>query len=61
MYALVDETFFDEDGHPREDRFPDVVRKLAQDVDNITITIGAQAFNHRIQSLYDFFDSNKLK
>lgn len=34
---------------------------LSQNHDDITITVGAEAFNYRIQSLYDFFDSYKLK
>ncbi len=60
-YAFVDDTFIGIDGRPKVDRFPDFQRKLSQDHDNITITVGTDAFNYRIQSLYGFFDSCKLK
>lgn len=60
-YAFVDDTFIGVDGRPREDHFPDFLRKLSQDHENIAITVGGAAFNYRIQSLYCFFDSYKLK
>ena len=60
-YAFVDDAFIGIDGRPKEDRFPDFLRKLSQDHDDITITVGAEAFNYRIQSLYGVFDSCKLE
>ena len=60
MYALTDETFCGPDGRAREDRFPDVLKKLSQDHANITITVGSAAFNYRVQSLYGMFDSFRL-
>ena len=49
------------DGRLREDRFPAFQRKLSLDHDEIAITVGGAAFNDRIQSLYGFFDSYRLK
>ena len=61
MYALTDETFYGDDGRPREDCFPDVLKKLSQDHERIAITVGSEAFNHRVQSLYSMFDQFKVK
>lgn len=60
-YTFVDDTFIGVDGRPREDSFPDFMRKLSLDNEDIAITVGGAAFNYRIQSLYGFFDSYKLK
>jgi hypothetical protein len=60
MYALLDETFFGADGRAREDRFPDILKKLSQDYDNVAITVGSEVFNHRMQMLYAWFDSHKV-
>ena len=60
-YAFADDTYIGVDGRPREDRFPDFLRKLSLDHDEIAIKVGGAAFNDRIQSLYSFFDSYKLK
>ena len=60
-YVLVDDTFIGVDGRSREDRFPDFWRRLSQDHEEIVITVGGEVFNHRIQTLYSFFDSYKLK
>lgn len=61
IYAFLDDTYIGDDGRPREDRFLAFQRKLSLDHDEIAITVGGAAFNDRIQSLYDFFDSYKLK
>ena len=61
MYALTDETFCGADGRAREDRFQDVLKKLSQDHGRIAITVGSEAFNHRVQSLYGMFDQFKVK
>ena len=61
MYALTDETFYGADRRPREDRFPDVLEKLSQDHDRISITVGSKAFNQRVQPLYGLFDQFKVK
>ncbi len=54
-YAFADDTFIEIDGRPK-DHFPDLLKKFSQDHDDITITVGAEAFNYRIQSLYGVFN-----
>lgn len=61
IYAFLDDTYTGGKGRLREDRFLAFKRKLSLDHDEIAISVGAEAFNYRIQSLYDFFDSYKLK
>lgn len=60
-YTFLDDTYIGVDGRPREDRFPAFRMKFSLDHDEIAIKIGGAAFNDRIQSLYSFFDSYKLK
>ena len=61
IYAFLDDTYTGGEGRLREDRFLAFKRKLSLDHDEIAITVGGAVFNDRIQSLYTFFDSYKLK
>lgn len=61
IYVFLDDTYTGIDGRLREDRFLAFQRKLSLDHDEIAIKVGGAAFNDRIQSLYGFFDSYKLK
>ena len=61
MYALTDETFYESDGSPKPDRFPDVLMRLRQDFDRIVVTVGGEVFNHRVQSLHAMFDLYKVE
>jgi hypothetical protein len=60
IYAFLDDTYTGGQGRLREDRFLAFQRKLSLDHGEIAISVGAEAFNDRILSLYGFFDSNKL-
>jgi len=61
IYAFLDETYQGIDGCLKEDRFFDIQRKLSLDHDEIAIKVGGAAFNYRINSLYEVFDSFKIK
>ena len=60
MYALAEDSFYGADGRSREDRFPDFLRKISQDHDEIVITVGGEVFNHRMQMLYTWLDLHKV-
>jgi hypothetical protein len=60
MYALAEDSFYDADGRAREDRYEAFLGKLLVDHDNTITTVGAEVFNHRMQTLYTWFDSHKL-
>jgi hypothetical protein len=59
-YAFAEDSFYGADGRPREDRFPDFLRKLSQDHGEIVIAVGGEVFNHRMQMLYTWFDSHEV-
>jgi hypothetical protein len=61
IYTFLDDTYQGIDGRLREDRFLAFQRKLSLDHDEIAIKVGGAAFNYRIQSLYEVFDSSKLR
>ncbi len=56
-YAFCYESHFGDDGHPREDKFMEFKNRLSQDYDDVTITVGGEAFNYRIKSLYPVFEN----
>jgi len=60
IYALAEDSFYEADGRPKEERFPEFLRKISQDHDEIVIAVGGEVFNHRMQMLYAWLDSHKV-
>ena len=60
MYAITNDSHYEEDGSPRGDRFPDVLQRL-RIYGEPAITVGGEAFSERVTSLYGMFDAFTLE
>ena len=60
MFAFTDDSFVGADDRPRPDRFSEFVARMSQDTEEVTIAVGGEVFNHRMQTLHAWFDSHSV-
>jgi hypothetical protein len=61
MFAFADDEMGDPGSAERDAHYEEFLTKLLLDYKNVLVTVAAEVFNHRMQSLYKMFDSYKLK
>jgi hypothetical protein len=60
LFAFAHEGIGDPGSRERDAHYEEFLTKLLLDHHNVVVTVAAEVFNHRMQSLYGMFDSYKL-